>query len=258
MNDPHVVTLHYKVEHNSSIDYSSTEPLEYHYDTFDVRVEDKDVRFSMHDHFATEREARNAVDDFIRSWELDATLMRGPNAFNLRFFQSESEDRNPTPGVICVQAGPVRFNFAVSEVEITLSPGTYPRPPSTPLKRTPDVESMYRRYTGYCEGKEPLTSMAYFCLTVLEASTGESIAQRSAAATRYCISKQVLDRMGELSSKKGGAYARKAEGVHHSLTPQGKQFLEAAVKTIIRRAAEVASDPDTPITSVTLHDLPQT
>ena len=66
MNDPHVVALHYEVEHASSIDYSSAEPLELHYDAFDVRVEERNVWFSMKHHFATERDARDAVDDYIR------------------------------------------------------------------------------------------------------------------------------------------------------------------------------------------------
>ena len=30
------------------------------------------VRFSMKHHFATEQAARDAVDDYIRAWELDA------------------------------------------------------------------------------------------------------------------------------------------------------------------------------------------
>ena len=116
---------------------------------------------------------------------------------------------------------------------------------------------MYNRYAGYCEAKEPLTTMAYFCLTVLQASTRESRDQRLAAANKYSISKPVLDQVGNLSSTRGGAGARKAEGVRRDLTPQERQFLEEAVKTIIRRAAEVASDSDARPAQITLSDLPQ-
>lgn len=63
MNDPHVVALHYEVEHASSIDYSNAEPLELRLDAFDVRVEERRVQFSMKHHFATERNARNVVED---------------------------------------------------------------------------------------------------------------------------------------------------------------------------------------------------
>lgn len=75
------------------------------------------------------------------------------------------------------------------------------------LCRTPDVESMYRRYLGHLEGREPLPAMAYFCLTVLEWRGGS----RPKAAERFGISEQVLCKVGNLSSRKGGPVARKAD-----------------------------------------------
>ena len=257
MNDPHVVALHYTVEHASWIDYSRAEPLVVHYDPFDVRVEDGHVSFSMKHHFATERDARDAVDEYIRAWELEAALARQPDTFKLRFDRSDIEDRDPKPGVKYVRGSPVRFAFAVGEAQCTVSPATYPKPPSERLEISPDVERMYNRYVGYRENREPLTTVAYFCLTVLQASTGESRDQRLAAANKYCISKPVLDQVGNLSSTRGGAGARKGEGVHRDLTPQERQFLEEAVKTIIRRAAEVASDSDARLAQITVGDLPQ-
>ena len=115
---------------------------------------------------------------------------------------------------------------------------------------------MFHRYAGYREGGEPLTTMAYFCLTVLEASTGERRGRRSAAAKQYCISEAVLKQLGELSSTKGGVGARKAEGVHQDLTQQERKFLEAVVTTIIRRAAEVAHDPNVSLKRITVLALP--
>ena len=256
MNDPHVVALHYEIEHASSIDYSSAEPLELHFDAFDVRVEDSHVRFAMKHHFATERDARDAIDDYIHGWELNATLVRGPNAFKLRYSRSEVEDRKPVPGVINAQAEPILFNFSTS-AQATVSPRTYPTPPSMSLKRSPDVESMFHRYTRFREGREPLTTMAYFCLTVLEAATGERRGRRAAAAKRYCISKAVLKQLADLSSTKGGVGARKAEGVQQDLNQQERKFLEAAVTTIIRRVAEVAHDPNASPKLITVQDLPR-
>ena len=257
VNDPSVVALHYKVEHASSIDYSRTEPLVVRDDAFDVRVEDRHVRFSMKDHFATERDARDTVDDYIRAWELDAALVMGPSAFTLRFDRSEIEDRNPTPGTICLQGRPLRATATLGKARVTVSPPAYPKPPSEGLKRSPDVESMFTRYLAYREGKEPLTTMAYFCLTVLEASTGRRRGRRAAAAKQYYISQPVLNHLGEFSSNRGGPGARKADSVHHDLTEQERQFLETAVKTIIRRAAQIAFDPDARLTQITRHDLPR-
>ena len=122
----------------------------------------------------------------------------GPNAFKLRFYRSEMEDRNPTPGAICVRAGFASFTMTATMPRGTVSPPTYPNPPSTGLKRSPDVESMFHRCVGYREGREPLTTMAYFCLTVLEASTGERSDRRATAAKRFCISEAVLKQLGAL------------------------------------------------------------
>ena len=252
MNAPHVVALCYKIEHGAGIDYSRAEPFEVRHDAFDVRIKDGHVRFSMNDHFTTERDARNAVAAYIRGWELDAALLRGPNTFMLRFDRPEIEERNPTPGYKYAQARPVHITITTSEPEVTLLPRTYPPPPPTGLKRSPDVESMFYRYVGYREGKEPLTAMAYFCLTVLEASTEKRRGRRAAAAKRYHISRRVLDRFAELSTTKGGARARKANGVNRDLTQKERQFLEAAVEKIIRRAAELADDPDASHEEITL------
>ena len=256
MNAPHVVALCYKIEHGAGIDYSGAEPFEVRHDAFDVRVKDGHVRFSMNDHFTTERDARDSVDAYIGGWELDAALLRGPNMFMLRFDRAEIKDRRPTPGYKYAQASPVHITISTSEPEVTFLPRTYPLPPPTGLKRSPDVVSMFYRYVGYREGKEPLTALAYFCLTVLEASTEKRRGRRAAAAKRYHISRQVLDRLAELSTTKGGASARKANGVHKDLTQQERQFLEATVKNIIRRAAEIADDPDASHEEITLFCVP--
>ena len=254
MNDPHVFALHYSIEHAASIDYSMAAPDDFHERAFDIHVENKDVRFTMKVHFATEHDARHAVEDFIHGWELDATLGHGPNAFKLRFNYADIRDRSPTPGVVSARGKPIEVDITLSKAQGMVSPPRYPSPPSTGLKRSPDVESMLNRYVGYCQGKEPLTGMAYFCLTVLTAST--TTGARQTAAHDYQIDRSVLDRLGELSSSKGGTGARKAEGVHQELTPEEHRFVEEVIKTIIRRAAELAHDPNTCLKQITLSHLP--
>ena len=255
MNDPHVVALNYRIEHASWVDWSRAEPLHLHHNAFDIRVEDKRVRFAMREHFAAESEARGAVENYIDAWELDAALTRGPNAFKLRFVHSEIEDRNPTPGAYHVNAGPATFTISASPAEGTVSPASYPPPPSKGMTRSPDVLSMYFRYVGYREGREPLAAMAYFCLDVLLASTEKRQGRLPAAAKRYAISQPVLNRIANLSSKKGGAAARKAGGLLHDLTQKDRHFLEQAVTTIIRRAAEVAHNPTASLQTITMRDF---
>ena len=173
MNDPHVVTLHYKVEHAFWIDYSKAGPLEFRERAFDVRVVDERVLFSMNDHFATEQKARDAVEDFIQGWKLDAALARGSGAFKLRFDNADIVDRNPTPGAIHARPHPIRVTVSLGQPQVTVSPRDFPELPSTRLTPSPDAESMFFRYAGYREGREPLATMAHFCLDVLRASTGK-------------------------------------------------------------------------------------
>ena len=249
MNDPHVVALQYRIEHGPGIDWSKASPLHVREDAFDVRIEDQQVRFTMKAHFATESEARNFLEDYIRNWELEVALTRGPNAFRLRFEQSSLIDRNPAPHAISLRAQ-ISVEHVRANVDIAPpAPPSYPQPP-TGIKRSPDVGSMFHRYAGYREGREPLASMAYFCLTVLEESAWHKVrnanGKRDAAARWYGIPKNDLERVAKLCTIKGGAEARKAEGIGSQLTPQEKRYIESAVVAFIRRGAAVAFDPGAP------------
>ena len=141
MNDPHVVALNYKVRHGPEFDYSGTKSLCAHTGGFDLRLEDENVRFAMHGHHATEQEARDSIDDYIRAWELDAALEFGPKAFKLEFDWAEIEDRNPAPDVVLVRPRPLRVSVALGNPQVIVAPSAYPAPPSKGLTRSPDVES---------------------------------------------------------------------------------------------------------------------
>ena len=102
--------------------------------------------------------------------------------------------------------------------------------------------------------------MAYFCLTVLEQSAWQEIrganGKRDAAERWYGIPEKDLEQVGKLCSTKGGADARKAEGLGSQLTPQEKRYIESAIVAFIRRAAAIAFDPHAPRTRMTLPLLP--
>ena len=72
---------------------------------------------------------------------------------------------------------------------------------------------------------------------------------------RFCVSKKVLRRIGELSTNKGGASARKATGHAVPHTPEEERFLKSAIKTMIHRAAEVEFGPDPHRRKITLADI---
>ena len=156
MNDPHVEALIYVVEHDKKFSYEKAKSLEDERPLFRIKVENGRARFEPEEHHATKEAARAEVQPFIDQWEFQAALEHGIGAFTLRFERPEIVDRQPTPGVIAVSAGPAWFHFAVSEPTVTVYK-QYPQPPSEGAMDThhPDVRTMRHRYEGYRQGHEP-------------------------------------------------------------------------------------------------------
>ena len=257
MNDPHVVALNYKIEHHSSVDYDGADPLVHSEEAFEIHVERNNVRLAMKRHYATTSEALEAVEGYIRAWEHLAALQYGPNEFKLVFDGAEIEDRDPTPGVVYASAKPVHYRISVSEQATGhVSRGAYPLPPSTRMEFSRDVKLMFDRYVAYRSRLGYLAEMANFCLTILENSVQANGNRRKAAANHYGIESKVLKEIGRLCAIKGGAEARKAQGIDQDLSGEERRFLEEVVKAIIRRAAEVAADPDGPRDTIMLSDFP--
>lgn len=261
MNDPHVEALIYDIEHDRTVSYEGAAPIEIERPQFRLKVEDGRTRFELKEHYATEQKARAVVDAFIEQWEFEETLETGPGQFALRFEKSEIMDRNPTPGVLSVSAHPVSWKFTVSSATGTVS-RRYPKSPSEPKANIhdPDVETMHYRFTRYRKGHEELSSMAYFCLTMLEYKfRGNS---REKAARHFCVATDVLNNIGRLTGDKagkGGRGARKAvdgEGIPEDFSPGEKCFLEHAIKHLILQAARVAAPSKTDLPIVTMADLP--
>ena len=251
MNDPHVVALIYRIEHGDSIDYSQAKPLVVDEPRFRLGVEDLRARFEFKAHYATAEQAREVIADYIRVWEFDATLKHGnPDSFRLRFEKAEIVDRIPTPGAVRLSGCFVGVT-GTGSARLTVSTPNYPSPPSD-LAINPDAETMYGRYMGYRQKREPLPGMAYFCLTVLQAGAGG----RKAAARKYGIDISVLAKIGDLTANRGGAQARKAGGVATELSHQEHRFLDRAVKAIVRRVAVRAHASTGVLATISLSDLP--
>ena len=255
MNDPHVVALLYRVEHHESVEYSKAKPLVHDESAFRLEVKDSQARFEFKEHYANKQDAQNAIEYYIRNWEFNACLEKGPDSFRLVFEESEIEDRNPTPGVINLSCDSTLPDFTGS-VKLTIGFSNYPAPPSGVNYNDPDVQTMHQRFMGYRQQNEPLASMAYFCLTVLENTMGQNYKPRKAAAQKYQIDEAVLNNIGDLSSEKGGQAARKAVGVDKEFTNEERVFLEKAIERIILRTAEKAHSPDNDLPMITMSDLP--
>ena len=249
MNDPHVSVLVYRVRHDETVNYDKASPLAYETANFKVSVNGREARFEMKEHFATVENALEVVGPFIRQWEFAVALDRGPGEFALEFLDAVVEDRKPTPGVVALKGA-----FAVGvagSVSVVRGRSSYPEPPTNVAMNT-DVEVMALRHSRYKQRRDTLAGMAYFCLTVLERAAG----RRQAMPTKFGIDLNVADTLGHLVSERGGADARKDDGRSHEFTADERNWIEQATKRMIRRAAEVAYDPDAAASQITMGDLP--
>ena len=244
MNTPHVVALHYTVEHRSSVHYQNASHLSHETSEFHLTLEDNSARFELKKHYADEDEARKAVESFIQHWEFEAGLRSGPRNFKLRYRDAEIRNRKTVTHVL--------RNITAS-AKITVS-RQYPSPPSESAidLNDPNVVKMYHRYEKYRLGREPLPSMAFFCLTVLE----NKYQTRRNAAKICRIDIAVFHEIGELTETKGGDEARKAKGSGEDLTRLERRFLKKAIVECISRAAQVVADENQCLPKISLSDLP--
>ena len=273
MNDPHVVALVYRVERGEEVDYGNPAPLNLETPEFRLTVEDKEVRFEFEKHYATVVDARKDIEDYIRKWEFDACLeFDEPDYFRLKFDRSEIEDRNPPPPTLGTREVSGHMSGGLegsSSGRVIRVANRYPSPPSNLNfdPHDPNTDTMFQRYMGYFQRREPLPSMAYLCLTVLENSAKPPCPQperktskkRRAAAAKYQIAEDVLNEIGRLSTTKGGQMeGRKEEALTDDLTHEERRFLKHAIKKMIRRMAEKAHCPKKNLPEISLSNLPKT
>ena len=218
MNNPHVVALIYGIERRASVDYEEAELFVREEPAFRLEVKDKKARFELKDHYAEESAARESVKEYIRAWEFDACLNNGPSSFKLRFDESEIEDRNPTPGVVCGRVS-LRAGVPTISASVTCRVRKYPSPPLD-LAISPDVQTMYDRYMNYLQGREPLSGMAFFVSPFLRIRReGEKQLPESTRLRRECLEKSVI-----CVQRKEDRIQRKEGGVTKELTEEEHRF----------------------------------
>lgn len=163
MNDPHVVVLLYRIEHDNTVKYDEALPIEHEEAAFRIKVADKQVRIELKEYYNTEDAALTAVGPYIRSWELGAALHGRPSQFRLKFQRSEIIDRNQPPAdprEVRLSALPLTAQATLSQPTFAMTKEYPPLPSELALDPDdPDVLTMHNRYKGYLEEKELLGSM---------------------------------------------------------------------------------------------------
>ena len=237
------------------LEFDNPPPLEQDLSDFKIVLKEGRLEVIMKREVQTEVEARTAVEPNLRSWELDHFLSVGRREFWFEFNNSVIIDKSPTPpGDKVVHVGLGEFILTSDEVLLKLTKKMYPVP-NFSLSTTPDVETLVTRYEGFTKKKEPLLSMAYFCLTVMVAGGGNL----KDTARKFNIQKEVFKKLGELTSKRGDlTESRKAKDrtSFESLTAKEIDWITVAIRKLIRRKAEYDHDPNGSYSVIDLAGLP--
>jgi hypothetical protein len=267
MNDPHVERLRYRLNVNPiQLSFESPPPLFQEYDAFRIRLENGTVTVEMKEHHASVKSAKEKVEGFIRDWMIYAAFDFDWNLLKFEYEDAEVIDRNPSPRVPGQITGDVNITLPMPTCKGTgmvhpIKLSEYPAPP-TRFRATPDVETMWFRYQQHLQDKETYQSLGYFCLSLMQWSTGLGKGARGAASRMYNIDRDILDKLGELTSKRGTQRdARKLDSGSTliSLTDVERRWIREALKMLIRRKGEYDFDPATAasLKQITIADLPK-
>ena len=172
MNDPHVEELVYHIETGDKLAFQDPPPVEDETDAFCMILEDGVATFSMKEHYPTEEAARQAVEGYMRAWELDVALQYDSSELHFVFDGSEIVDRDPppppppgTPRVVELSGAVSATSSASATLQVLKT--KYPQPPRDIVAGT-DARAMWEQYERYKQGRDRLLPMAYSCLTRLE------------------------------------------------------------------------------------------
>ncbi|AZS13980.1 hypothetical protein [Paenibacillus lutimineralis] len=241
MNDPHVNFLEYHLETDDEIEYIEDTELKFENEDFDMHLKNGVLICSLKKHFSEVKEAREVVEQLLKSWEIDVALRIGTGELSFKFHYADVIDRSPQNDKI-IDLGTVSFSGrSTFTANLNIVRGNYPKVPTDFLAST-NVEILWARYKMYLDGKDQLLSMAYFCLSYIEGLAGT----RGKASSKYKINLDVLNRLGSLSSEKGDVLSAR-KGKTNSFLPitdDEKHWIENAVKVIIRRIGEYEVDPE--------------
>jgi hypothetical protein len=252
MRDPHVKYLFFEIGSGEATSYVDPERLSFTNHLGKFGTSGTTLTVEPTDHFADEASARFAIEQYLRGWEIITDLAHGIETVRFKFVRTEIIDRNPpppgTPQSFTVRGtGPTVGIRGSGKISFTRR--KYPEPPAS-FAATPDVQHVHKRWLDFRAGREPLQSMAYFVLTVMQEAGGS----RTKASKMFGIDRAVLDKLGELTSTRGDAGTARKAPAAGSLSVQERQWLDGAVQLIIRRLGEHASGQAFPL--VTMADLP--
>ena len=253
MNDPHVEALHYRfISEDPSDLFDKAHPLAMQLGDFEVELRGEKLAIKPLVHYATQAEAKAAVEPYLRSWESAAFL--SPSRFQIRFkFESANViDRDPDPHNLTISLSAAAVGVSTARATLTRSMSKFPAPDVTFLasKLTDELIDRIKRYR---DGREPLASMAYWMLNRLEKEYGG----RQQISRELKVHKDVLQELGRLSETSDPEHGRKAKphGGPTRLTQAQVKWLDETIVQLVRRVGEVSANVNSR-QQLSMRDLP--
>ena len=241
MRDPHVEAVYFKVGSVEDISYENPEPLSFSNHLGEFSLVDGVLKVVPAEHFCSGQEAGQAIEGFLRAWEIETDLKRNLGTIRFTYSRADVVDRDPPPpgeplAVTLEGCSVVTLN---SSAICHLTLRRYPQPPER-FSASEYAQHAYRRWLGYRSGHEPLQAMAYFVLTLMETIAGGG---RAKACELFKIDMEVRKKIGYLCSERGSALtARKVKSTDFDdLSHIEQEWLERAVKRLIFRLGELAA-----------------
>jgi hypothetical protein len=251
MRDPHVAVLRYRLVAPETVDFQDPPEVRRETNACTLTLRNGEATVEMKQHFDSEDEAREEVDPLLRAWEIWASLQLAIDEIHFKFVGSEITDRNPEPGKQVIALSGIQSALVMGSLTIRQTHRSYPEPPQS-FAIDADVETLWFRYSRHKKGQEPLPSMAYFCLTYLEALAGD----RHGVANWLNVSKAVLGKLGELVSTKGDEKSARKGKPAVPLTKLEERWVDQVVRALIQRVGEYAFDPRAQRSQLTMADFP--
>jgi hypothetical protein len=231
MTDPHIAALLYRVEHSPLLNFE--QPCEHDLPKFRIRIERGEATVELKVHFATVEEAQAIVEACLRSWEADVALKNDdPGVLRFHYLRPEIVDPNPTPGVAHLRGFLITINRG------KLLPYVGIGAPPAGMAMGPEAAEMFDKWRRYKAGKAELADTANFCRTALKGKM------------KFGISEGMLRRLGQLAARE----RKYGEVDGRPLTEIERAWLEAVLRKLIRRAAEVEGEPNATRALITVDD----
>jgi hypothetical protein len=245
-----VTSVTYALEESEEVKFNACPPVEFTNPVGTFRLHDGTLIVSLvPERFDSREAAKEAIQPVLDAWRALARLTEWNTVLSFRYLSSTVEPKVPPPaGSTVVHAQSFSTGFFGGSAKLTFTRAAYPPPPIN-FVMSAHTATLWARYEQCEAGREPLPGMAYFVETYLKEFAG--------GRNYFGVSGAVRDTLGRLSSTKGDMGTARKANTQGALSAIEQEWLRAAVRGIIKRAAQDAAGitPE-PLTMADLPKLP--